>query len=65
MTDENGKMFSKRVENTVVKEEIAHYEQFLLFPQRFKRLVLQTVKTGACLGKGKNIIVICHAPSCS
>ena len=24
--------FSKRVENTVGKGEIAHYEQFLLFP---------------------------------
>ena len=27
--------FSKRIENTVVKGEIAHYEQFLLFPQCF------------------------------
>ena len=29
--DENGKKFSKWLENTVGKEEIAHYEQFLLF----------------------------------
>ena len=28
-------MFSKRVENTVGKGEIARYEQFLLFPQFF------------------------------
>ena len=28
---------SKRVENTVGKGEIAHYEQFLLFPQCFQK----------------------------
>ena len=33
--DENGRKFSKRVENTVGKGEIAHYEQFLLFPLCF------------------------------
>ena len=33
--DENGEKFSKRVENTVGKGEIARYEQFLLFPQCF------------------------------
>ena len=37
--DENGRKLSKRVENTVGKGEIARYEQFLLFPQCFKRLV--------------------------
>ena len=31
--DENGIKFSKRVENTVGKGEIARYKQFLLFPQ--------------------------------
>ena len=31
--EENGRKFSKRVENTVGKGEIARYEQFLLFPQ--------------------------------
>ena len=35
--DENGKEFSKRVENTVGKGEIARYEQFLLFPQCFQK----------------------------
>ena len=35
--DENGKKFSKLVENTVGKGEIAHYEQFLLFPQCFQK----------------------------
>ena len=34
---ENGRKFSKRVENTGGKGEIARYEQFLLFPQCFKK----------------------------
>ena len=33
--DENCGKFSKRVENTVGKREIAHHEQFFLFPQCF------------------------------
>ena len=35
--DENGRKFSKRVENTVGKGEIARYEQFLIFPQCFQK----------------------------
>ena len=35
--DENGEKFSKRVENTVGKGEIACYKQFLLFPQCFQK----------------------------
>ena len=35
--DENGRKFSKRVENTAGKGEIARYKQFLLFPQCFQR----------------------------
>ena len=35
--DENGRKLSKWVENTVGKGEIAHYEQFLLFPQCFRK----------------------------
>ena len=35
--DENSRKFSKRVENTVGKGEIARYEQFLLFPQSFQK----------------------------
>ena len=35
--DETGKKLSKRVENTMGKGEIAHYEQFLLFPQCFQK----------------------------
>ena len=34
--DENGRKFSKKFENTVGKGEIAHYEQFLPFPQCFQ-----------------------------
>ena len=36
-SDEYGRKFSKRVENTVGKGEIARYEQFLLFPQCFRK----------------------------
>ena len=50
---ENGRKLSKWVENTVGKEEIAHYEEFFLFPQCFqKELYCRHVKTRACLGKG-------------
>ena len=35
--DENGRKFSKRVENNVGKGEIARYEQFLLFPHGFQK----------------------------
>ena len=35
--DENGGKFSKLVENTVGKGEIARYKQFLLFPQCFQQ----------------------------
>ena len=33
-----GIQVSDRVENSVGKEEIARYEQFLLFPQCFQKL---------------------------
>ena len=35
--DKNGRKFSKRIENTVGKGEIARYEQFLLFQQCFQK----------------------------
>ena len=35
--NENGIKFCQQVENTVGKEEIARYEQFLLFPQCFQK----------------------------
>ena len=34
---ENARKFSKLVESIVGKREIAHYEQFLLFPQYFQK----------------------------
>ena len=37
-SDENGTKFFKQVENTVGKGEIAHYEQFLLFPHCFQKI---------------------------
>ena len=35
-----GVQFSDSVENILRKEEIAHYEQFLLFPQCFHKLTV-------------------------
>ena len=35
--DENGRKFSKPVENAAGKGEIARYEQFLLFHQHFQK----------------------------
>ena len=35
--NENGRKFSKCVENILGKGEIARYEQFLLFPQCFQK----------------------------
>ena len=47
--DKYGENLSKRVENTMGKGEIAHYEQFLLFPQCFQK---------ACFpGASKGVIV--------
>ena len=48
--EENGRMLSKRVENTVGKGEIASYKQLLLFPQCFQK---------ACFpGASKGVIVL-------
>ena len=47
------KEFSKWIENTVGKGEIARYKQFLPFPHSvFKRLILQTRKNQGLFGKG-------------
>ena len=50
--DENGIKFSERVENTVGKEEIARYKQFLLFPVFSEDLYSRHINTRDCLGKG-------------
>ena len=45
--DENGRKFSKRVENTVGKVEIAHYQQFFFFAVFSKDLHWRHIKTRA------------------
>ena len=50
--DENGRKLSKQLENTVGKGEIACYEQFLLFPQCFYRLVSQGHQNVSLCGNG-------------
>ena len=64
--DENGRKLSKPVENTVGKGEIAHCEQFLLFPQCFQKACFSGASKGVVWewvknpekktswGKGKN-----------
>ena len=44
--DVNSRKFSKLVENTVGKGEIARYEQFLLFPQCFRKACFPGVSKG-------------------
>ena len=45
--DDNGRTSSKAIENTVGKGEIAHNEQFLLFPQCFQKTYFAgTLKQG-------------------
>ena len=49
--DENSRKFSKRVENTVGKGEIARYEQFLPLTTVFsKGLPPRGIKTCHCVG---------------
>ena len=38
--NENGRKFAEWVENTMGKGDVARYQQCLLFPRVFKRLVL-------------------------
>ena len=43
-SDENGRKFSKWVENIVGKGEIARNQQFLLFPQCFQKTCIADTK---------------------
>ena len=52
-----GIQFSDWVENIVGKEEIACYEQFLLFPQCFQKLSVVGVLKWVSIVKGYNEIV--------
>ena len=44
--DGNGRKLSKQVENIVGKGEIAHYEQFLIFPQCFQKACFPEASKG-------------------
>ena len=57
--DGNCRKFAKMVENTEGKGEIARDEQFLLFPQCFKRLVSQTRKNQGLFWKWLTWNLIC------
>ena len=53
--DENGRKLSKRVENTVGKGEIAHYEQFLHFPRCFEKACFPGASKGLIVWEWVNI----------
>ena len=55
--DENGRKLSKRVENTVGKGEIVHYEQFLLFPQCFQKACFPGASKGVIVWKWVNSLL--------
>ena len=51
--DDNGRKFSRKIENSVGKGEIAQNEQFLLFPQCFqKTCTRKTRENQGLFGKG-------------
>ena len=53
--DENSRKFSKQVENTVGKGEIARYEQFLLFPQYFQKACFPGASKGVIVWEWVNV----------
>ena len=53
--DKNGRKLSNPVENTVGKEEIARYEQFLLFPQCFQKVCFPGASKGVIVWEWVNI----------
>ena len=56
--DENGRKFTKRVENTVGKGEIARYEEFFLFPLCFQKDLYCRRENQGLFGKGLNISLL-------
>ena len=54
--DVNSREFSKLEENTVGKGEIAHYEQFLLFPQYFLKVCFSGASKGDIVWEWVNIL---------
>ena len=59
--DENGRKLSNWVENTVGKGEIAHYKQFLLFPQCFQKACFPGASKGVIVGERVNSVIISSA----
>ena len=53
--DENSRKITKRVENTVGKGKIAHYKQFLLFPQCFQKACFAGASKGVIVWEWVNI----------
>ena len=62
--DENGRKLSKWVENTVGKGEIAHYEQFLPFPQCFQKACFPGASKGVIVWKWVKVCFIENTSSC-
>ena len=60
--DENSRKFSKRVENTVGKGEIARYEQFLLFPQCFRKACFPGASKGVIVWEWVIGVLVCESP---
>ena len=58
--DENSRKFSKQVENTVGKGEIARYEQFLFFPQCFQKACFVGASKGVIVWEWVNTCVNIH-----
>ena len=54
--DLNSRKFSKLVENTVGKGEIARYEQFLLFPQCIQKACFSGASKGVIVWEWVNFI---------
>ena len=52
--DVNSRKFSKLVENTMGRGEIARYEQFLLFPQCFQKTCFHRASKGVIVWKWLN-----------
>ena len=51
----NSRKFSKLVENTVGKGEIAYYEQFLLFPRCFQKACFPRASKGVTVWEWVNV----------
>ena len=54
--DENSRKLFKPVENTVGKEEIAHYEQYLFFPQCFQKAYFPGASKGVIVWEWVNLL---------